>query len=140
MKRAAAALALASCGIAATDGDSTTPRTPEKHGRHYDVVVSDDLARFDVKLTFAETPPARLVLGDPSGLPCIATTLARDGDAFVTTGLAAGATIEYRVDVARLVESGVATRVGRSVCARPGTWLLRPHPLPDAPDRRTGDG
>jgi hypothetical protein len=126
--RAAVALFLAGCGFAATGDDSRPPVRVERGGVHYDVDVSSDLARFDVKLTFAETPPARLVLGDPGGLPWIATKLAKDGGGFVSEGLAAGATVEYRVDVAGMVEGGVATRVGRSVCARPGTWLLRAAP------------
>jgi len=133
VKRAAVALVLASCGSAATDGDSAAPARTERDAWSYDVVVADDLSRFDVTLAFAGAPPKRLVLGDARGMRFLQTTLAREGDSFVAEGLAEGATISYRVDVAGLVEGNVATRVGRSLCASPGTWLLRPASLPDAP-------
>jgi len=131
VKRVAVALILASCGSAARDGDSPTRARTEKDAWSYDVVVADDLSRFDVTISFRDAPPKRLILGDERGMPWIATTLARDGDAFITEGLADGATIAYRVDVAGLVEGNVAKRVGRCVCAPPGTWLLRPMPRPD---------
>jgi len=136
------ALLLAGCGFTGKDGASATPPVLAANDAWtYDVVVADDLSRFDVTLAFRDAPPERLILGEARGLPFVGNAkivvgatsrpLAREGDSFVLGDVGPGAAISYRADVSSLVEAGIATRIGRSVAAVPGTWLLRPMPLPD---------
>lgn len=133
-------LALAGCGLAASGrDDAASTASPADSAWHYDVSLADDLATMDVTLTLAGPAPKRLILGDARGLPSLtAVTVGsgaamRDGDGFAADGAGEGATVRYRVDVAKLVESRAATRVGRTLCASPGLWLLRPQYLPRDP-------
>ncbi len=94
----------------------------------------------DVTLALDGPAAKRLIPGDARGLPSIASVVVdsgngpvaamRDGDGFATGVRGDGTTIRYRVDLAKLVESGAATRIGRTLCASPGLWLLRPQHLP----------
>jgi hypothetical protein len=125
VNRPLALLTILAAGCAAPAPTPDFPLYSADAAWRYDVTVADDLARIDVALTFRDFRPRELVVGDARGLTSItATTLRRDGDALVRVG--DEATIAYRVDLTRLAESGAATRVGRSVCASPGLWLLRP--------------
>lgn len=128
---------LAGCGLAAQRRDGAAPPAAANGAAwRYVVTLSDDLATIDAALTVAGPPPRRLILGDARGLASVAhVTLGsgaatRDGEGFAIDGAGDDATIRWRVDVAKLVESRAAVRVGRTLCASPGLWLLRPQFLP----------
>jgi hypothetical protein len=134
VKRSLALLTILAAGCATSARGRGVAAHPADAAWSYDVVVADDLRRLDVTLSFRDAAPRQLILGDARGLTSIdAPALRRDGDAFAPSGADDEATIAYRVDLARLAESGAATRVGGSVCAGPGLWLLRPRFLPDDP-------
>lgn len=137
-----AIVASAGCAVAAPRAERSV--APQRDGDwHYDVAVSEDLARMDVRLTFAGDVPQRLDLGIDEGTPYLShvvlengsasRALAREGNAFVTGNAQDGATITYRVDFARLVEEQRGQRAGRDRSASPGLWLLRPYRLPETP-------
>ena len=130
-------LLLAGCGLAPGGrGELASAVSPGEGAWSYEVTVAGDLARIDVTLALRGSPPPRLILGDAAGLPFIASsvaawgsstkTLVRDAEGFSLDGIGDGATVTYRVDLAGMVDGGPGTRVGRSFCARPGLWLLRP--------------
>jgi hypothetical protein len=110
---------------------------------HYDVTVSEDLSRADVRLELRETPPPALILGLSEGLPYLGDAVARwsgsrmllgaDGDALLLDDVGPDASIRYSVSLGRLADDRRGGRVGRDVVLTPGLVLLRPRPLPDAP-------
>lgn len=144
MKPTLALCLLAGCGLTSTSvGPSASGPPPAEALWHYDVTLSQDHARLDVRLALTGVRPPRVILGMAEGLPYLEAPVAswdggerplvRTGDAFSLDGVGRGATIRYRVDFGRLVDDRLGSRVGNDVCASPGLFLLRPNPLPDAP-------
>ena len=132
------ALALLAAGCAASAGSRWTDGPPPDGAAwSYDVRVSDDLARIEVTMAIRGAPPEALVLGDARGakyvkLPAAAwqgasKELASKDGVFALDGVGDDARISWRVDMeAMTTDGGPAMRVGRSLCASPGLWLLRP--------------
>jgi hypothetical protein len=132
----AVALLAAACSTSAASRWTDNP-PPEGAAWSYDVRVSDDLARIDVTMAIRGAPPESLVLGDARGAKYVkypaaewrggSKDLANAGGEFALEGVGDDAQITWRVDVeAMSTDGGPAMRVGRSLCASPGLWLLRP--------------
>jgi hypothetical protein len=108
----------------------------------YDVRVSDDLLRIDVAMALHGAAPKSLVLGDARGAKYLRSpvaawaggskALASDKGEFALDGVGDDARVTWRMDMeAMTTDGGPATRIGRSVFASPGLYLLRPRRVRD---------
>jgi hypothetical protein len=134
------ALLAAGCTLSAPSRWQEGP-LPEGASWVYDVRVADDLAHIDVTMTIRGAPPESLVLGDARGGAHLRSVSAawtggskalenQDGE-FALDGVGDGAVVTWRADMDAMTEGGLSMRVGRSLCASPGLWLLRPRRIRD---------
>lgn len=144
MKRAriaVLALVAAGCGLSSSARWTEGP-VEDGAAWTYDVRVADDLTYLDVTMTIPGAPPSALVLGDVRGakyLRSLAATwpggtkpLVLEKGELALEGVGGDARITWRADMAAMsTDGGPALRIGRSLCASPGTWLLRPRKILD---------
>lgn len=128
---------------AASDGPpaETIEAAAALRGWHYEVSPDPSLAGADVRICFEGRPPDELIPGVSEAAPFVrdvrrsdGEALARRGRAYALTALGDDACVRYTVDFSALERDDATHRMvgrtGRSVMARPSTWLWRPSTLP----------